>query len=174
MATALALVCKRVLRVDYPITISGICPTSGSTDSATGKHTGKLENAPHFRGHINYQWDNKIPAFYSVETIWAETYIKALNDFKCIELINSFNLKVLYKECVKKYPQFMEIIIAASTANNIEIPSTTKSNSFNSLLVLWHKIMHRLKHGKPSKYYNVKDICDAAKIIIENIPHLQL
>ena len=81
IAVALASVCKNVIRINYPITISGICPRSGSSDSATGKHTGELRNAPHFRGHINYEWDKKVPAVYSVESIWAETALHALRTF---------------------------------------------------------------------------------------------
>ena len=71
--------------MNYPITVSGICPTSGSADSATGRHTGKLEDAPHFRGHASYEWDNKAPAIYSVESIWGETVLKALKDFNDIK-----------------------------------------------------------------------------------------
>ena len=45
---ALSLVSKNNVFIDYPFTISGICKTSGSADSATGRHTGKWEDAPHF------------------------------------------------------------------------------------------------------------------------------
>ena len=38
MAAALSITCKKILKVYYSVTISGICPTSGSSDSATGKH----------------------------------------------------------------------------------------------------------------------------------------
>lgn len=77
---ALSLMCKKLLIIDYPLTISGICSTSGSADSATGKHTGDLNQAPHFRGHDKYEWNNEVPDFYSVETIWADSALAAIRD----------------------------------------------------------------------------------------------
>ena len=106
MAVALSFVCKKTLRIDTPITISGICPTSGSNDSATGKHTGKLEDAPHFKGHTDYHWDEHIPAFYSVDTIWAETLMQALTMFKRDDLKSKFNMPLFEIICLKKYPEY--------------------------------------------------------------------
>ena len=169
MATALAFVCKKVVRVEFPITVSGICPTSGSTDSATGKHTGELENAPHFRGHANYQWNKKIPAFYSVETIWAETYIKALIDFKCIDLLDSFNLVKLYTECLNKYPQFKNIITDASNINKVKLSSSLKLFKIGRILNTVRMIIRRIRYGKSLQYYNVKDISEAANITLSNL-----
>ena len=169
MATALSFVCKKVVRVDFPITISGICPTSGSTDSATGKHTGELEDAPHFRGHVNYLWDKRIPAFYSVETIWAETYIKALSDFKSVELLNSFNLVPLYVECLKKYPQFEKIITEASVDNKISLLSSSKKSPINKIVQIIYRIIRRFRFGKSQEYYDVSDISEAANITYKNL-----
>lgn len=119
MAVALSFVCKKTLRIDTPITISGICPTSGSNDSATGKHTGKLEDAPHFRGHTNYHWDEHIPAFYSVDTIWAETLMQALTVFKQDEIKHLFNLSLFEALCIEKYGQFKTCIEGHAYKNNI-------------------------------------------------------
>lgn len=110
MAAVLSLECKKVLRTTESFTISGICPTSGSADSATGKHTGKLSDAPHFRGHSSYTWDEKIPAFYSVDTIWAETLLHALKKYNREDLANSFNLPLFESVCLKKHPEFETLI----------------------------------------------------------------
>ena len=72
MATALTFVCEKSIKLGYPITISGICNGSGSANSAQGKHTGELEDAPHFIGHDNYEWEDILPRIYTVETIWAD------------------------------------------------------------------------------------------------------
>ena len=104
-AVSLCYACKNVYSVEYPITVSGICPTSGSAASATGKHTGELSSAPHFKGHSNYVWDEKAPAIYSVESIWAETVLQALKENGDERRYAKFNSYLLDAICYKKYKQ---------------------------------------------------------------------
>ena len=79
-AVALSFYTKRMVYVNYPFTQPGMCAKSGSADSVTGRHTGELKDAPHFRGHDNYEWDSQIPYLYSIDTIWAETAFKAIQE----------------------------------------------------------------------------------------------
>jgi glycosyltransferase involved in cell wall biosynthesis len=79
-AVSLSIAIPKIVCVDYPLTISGMCSKSGSVDSATGKHTGSLADAPHFRGHKNYRWADEVPKYYSVETIWADSALAAVKD----------------------------------------------------------------------------------------------
>lgn len=111
MAVALSFVCKKVIRLNFPVTISGICPRSGSSDSATGKHTGELKDAPHFNGHESYKWDCKAPYIYSVESIWAETVLHALHNFNREDIYALFSVRALDSICYGLYPQFRNRII---------------------------------------------------------------
>lgn len=166
IAVALAVVCNNVVRIHYPITISGICPRSGSSDSATGKHTGELKDAPHFKGHDNYQWDKKAPAIYSVESIWAETAMHALHIFNKEKLYDDFNVGLLDAICLKKYPQFKDIIIRHAKDNNSCILYWNfVLNVKSKLFVIW-KVYRRLVNIKfgVKKYYAVKDIDQAVRI----------
>lgn len=79
-AVALSFYIEKILYVNTPFTLPGVCAKSGSADSLTGRHTGELKDAPHFRGHVDYQWDEAIPYIYSVNTIWAETAFKAIKE----------------------------------------------------------------------------------------------
>ena len=79
-AVALSFYIDKILYVNTPFTLPGVCAKSGSADSLTGRHTGELKDAPHFRGHVDYQWDEAIPYIYSVNTIWAETAFKAIKE----------------------------------------------------------------------------------------------
>lgn len=79
-SVALSLVTDQVLVINWPLTLPGVCATSGSADSASGRHTGKLSDAPHFRGNADYVWSARVPPVYCVETIWAETALNALRD----------------------------------------------------------------------------------------------
>lgn len=170
MAVALALTCKKVLAIDYPITISGICPKSGSSDSATGRHTGNLKDAPHFRGHDNYQWDFKAPAIYSVESIWGETALRALKEFNRQDLYKEFNIAALDGICLVKYPQFKDIIcqhIRENGLNAFLIEIKSRSKQFSRLLRKVYKRILRKKNDV-LKFYGVDCINKAVSITVEN------
>lgn len=164
MAVALSFVCKKTLRIDTPITISGICPTSGSNDSATGKHTGKLEDAPHFRGHTDYHWDEHIPAFYSVDTIWAETLMQALTMFKRDDLKSKFNMPLFEIICLKKYPEYKYIIKEHTKKELVSIISMKKQNLLLRLQILKKKVLNKLNPKFKTTYQNVQDIQIACEI----------
>lgn len=176
MAVALALVCKKVYKLEYPFTISGICPKSGSADSATGKHTGKLEDAPHFKGHESYEWDEKAPKIYSVESIWAETVLHALKDFKADKYYNEFRVDILDSICLKKYPQFSPDIENHARSFGFSKSRLLLFGSFNQYKILAKKIIKRLIRKKDvvKKFYNVFDINEAVEITMVELRRNQL
>lgn len=79
-AVALSYFVDEVLYINYPFSLPGICKRSGTADSLSGRHTGSLKDAPHFRGNPNYEWEPAVPYIYSVQSIWAETALKAIRD----------------------------------------------------------------------------------------------
>lgn len=112
-SVALSLTTKKVIKLGFPLTISGICNQSGSADSANGKHKGKFENAPHFRGHINYEWSSQVPKIYSVETIWADSSLAAIKDLGRSDLLKEFDRKALIVDCLFKYPEYRKEILSS-------------------------------------------------------------
>ena len=58
-------------------------------------HCGKLEDAPHLILRGPYEWDRYVPAYYSVETIWAESAMKAVREMEMPGLIEKFNYSFL-------------------------------------------------------------------------------
>ena len=153
MAVALSLTCKKVLRVNYSVTISGICPTSGSSDSATGKHTGELKDAPHFRGHEAYEWDKLIPAFYSVDTIWADTLLHALKDFGRDDLVKFFNLALFMGLCINSYPQYSCLLLQHVKDNGC----TIKGVRINLAIYKTRVLLRRIK-GKFNRSFFCKGL----------------
>ena len=111
IAVALSLLVDKVIAINVPLTISGICNKSASADSATGRHAGKLEEAPHFRGHDQYEWSELVPRFYSVETIWADSALCAIKDLDRAEMLKEFNVPSLAAYCLKKHPEFKGAIM---------------------------------------------------------------
>ncbi len=93
---ALSCVVKKHYVIDYPFTIAGACPASATVNATVGGHSGKLEIAPHFKNRGPYTWENTIPAYYSVETIWAESAIKALKCLNREDLLMDFDKYKLY------------------------------------------------------------------------------
>lgn len=111
-AVVLSLVAKSVVIIGWPLTIPGICRTSGSGDSASGKHTGRLQDAPHFNGHEGYRWSRGVPAVYCVETIWADSMLAALRDMGQSSLIEAFGYGVLERVVKSRHPELRNMIDA--------------------------------------------------------------
>lgn len=167
MAVALSFVCKESLRIDYPVTISGICPTSGSTDSATGKHTGNLSDAPHFKGHTDYHWDEHIPAFYSVDTIWAETLMQALTKFRKEDMKSIFNLPLFEVLCMEKYPGFKNCIELHAKRNSITNIAMKIQRIKHQWLLIVFRCKRKMNPKQKEKFIGVEDIEGACEKCIE-------
>ncbi|ALC89198.1 hypothetical protein AM500_04895 [Bacillus sp. FJAT-18017] len=160
MSVALSLTVNKMVKIDFPLTISGICNKSGSSDSATGKHTGNLEDAPHFRGHSEYHWSELVPRFYSVETIWADSALAAIHDLNRIDLINKFNVEFLALNCVLKYPQFKDKIIQSysSYSKRTHISLVKRLEIYVYRLKSFFKKVKRKLGNRKSDYYRVSGI----------------
>lgn len=174
---ALSLVSKNNVFIDYPFTISGICKTSGSADSATGRHTGKWEDAPHFKGHSNYQWNDQVPKIYSVETIWADSAIAAIKDFKVNELI--FNIAPLTAYCLINHTEYSKIL-KTHYYNSISKRWDSQFLAFLNLffhivkgpgLDLLQRIVRKIfrKKGDFEKFSNIQNIVIAEKVLTNHL-----
>lgn len=163
ISVALCFVCDKVLKLKYPVTISGICPRSGSSDSATGKHTGELKDAPHFKGHTNYMWDEKAPYIYSVESIWAETVLHALRNWNKNAYYDMFRVDVLDAICYSKYPQFSQRLLDHARKykfKSLWIRCLALSFSSKKKLEKYtNAIINRLT-GKQRNFHKVHDVKD--------------
>lgn len=174
MATALSITCKKILRVNHSVTISGICPTSGSSDSATGKHTGELSQAPHFRGHDNYKWDEIIPAFYSVDTIWGDTLLHTLKEFEREDLIKYFNLSLFSGLCINKYPEYSNLILQHAKNYGCTINGIKYQLAIYKIKVFMKRVNGKLRRtffkgiGKPNtRKDDIRDIVAAENTIMK-------
>lgn len=93
---AVSCIAKNHYLIDHPITIAGICATSTTADNFTGKHSGSLKNIPHLKNRPNYVWHKMVPKYYSVNTIWAESGLKALDELRRDDLLSKFNIHQLF------------------------------------------------------------------------------
>lgn len=169
MSIALCFTARKTYIYTQPISISGICPKSGSNDSATGKHTGQLKDAPHFRGHDTYDWCKDVPAIYTVETIWAETAMQALKIFDSDGyFIYRYNPESFVKQLNFKYPQFKDELHKFCLCSGIPIDTITANGSYKDHLKR-KQFVSRLKRlmilDIARHYQNVPSISEACDIL---------
>lgn len=164
LSVAVSAIIDKVLVIDYPLTISGICKKSGSADSATGRHTGALKDAPHFRGHSAYIWSDKIPEFYSVETIWGDSAISAINDINPA-LSESFRVEVVTAYCLMNYHEYRSVIFRNLYKNfniskqSLQVPYLLITGYLNGPCKnLFKRIVNRLM--RRSKVLIIDDVVD--------------
>jgi hypothetical protein len=89
----LSFFAEKFIIIDYPFTIGGACPKSSTAQNIAGGHRGELQSAPHLHLRGEYLWDKRIPRFYSVESIWAESAIKSLVELDKKHFLNLFNFQ---------------------------------------------------------------------------------
>ncbi|MBK1897707.1 glycosyltransferase family 2 protein [Chryseobacterium paridis] len=97
----IALITSNHYVMDSPLTIAGVCPSSGSADQLKGKHCGELSDMPHIQNRKEpYQWDKDIPEFYSVTTIWGDSGLNAIDSMKFSEFRKYFNVYPLIAQAL--------------------------------------------------------------------------
>ena len=170
IAGALTYVCDKIVELNQSLTISGVCPKSGSADSDTGRHTGNLEDAPHFKGHECYKWFKEVPYVYSIETIWAETFLHVLHNFGDEKKIPSINICLLDGICYYKYPQLRNQILKHAKLYKISkfkmLFEYSRYFSLHKLYKLKSRLLRtlRISNGVVLKF-NIPDITEAYKEI---------
>jgi glycosyltransferase involved in cell wall biosynthesis len=75
-------------RADFPIVIPGNSGASTAGQSANGGHRGKLRDNAHIGAFRDLVWDDRIPEFYSVPTVWSFSLVKALEKLDKVSLAN--------------------------------------------------------------------------------------
>lgn len=170
-SVSLSCLIDKVFVINYPITISGIGAKSGSAASATGAHTGKLSEAPHFKGHKNYKWDELVPQMYSVETIWADSALHAFRNFSDLDLKRLFGREYLLRKCEKKYPQFVDEYNEYKRAfefSKVKLLKTLFCENFVSLFKRAVKKFFRRKNDY-IQICDISDIFGAERVILEKL-----
>lgn len=89
---AVSCVAKNHYIIDEPLSVAGVCAKSTTADNIKGMHSGEIEGIPHLKYRGHYEWNERVPKFYSVNTIWAESGIKALEELNQTKLLEEFNV----------------------------------------------------------------------------------
>lgn len=169
-AVALSSLVNKNIVLDTAITIAGACPKSTTIDNTTGKHSGRIEDAPHFRSRNNYIWDERVPRFYSVETIWAESAIKAIKEFNIPVDLEKLNTTRILASAMNTSPDYKQLFIEETfkvtntDENKLNLFVTSKELYVKNLA---KKIVNRIPRKYFFKHYRftgIKDIVEATAI----------
>jgi hypothetical protein len=100
-AIAIACVTNRIVVVDYPLTIAGVCGVSSSAvEGGRRQNVLDFKSAPHFRDRGNYDWSKEVPKLYCVEAIWADSGVAALAAMKREDLAKIIDVAYLCSACM--------------------------------------------------------------------------
>ncbi|MFT0545090.1 glycosyltransferase [Allopusillimonas ginsengisoli] len=102
-----ALICaesKKTVELDYPFVLPGSSSASTSGQSAEGKHKGGLRDNAHIAPFKDLVWDNLIPEFYSVPTVWSYSLKKAVDALDDARYLPNF--PKLYAKCLLEHPGY--------------------------------------------------------------------
>jgi hypothetical protein len=77
-AYAAACVSRKHICVDYPVSVSGSAGGSNAGRGARREHTGDLEADPLLQNYKPLLWQDEIPRFVSVETVWGQATVTVL------------------------------------------------------------------------------------------------
>lgn len=121
--SAISLAChvNKLIVIDYPLSIPGVCGQSTSiTEGQLKKHSKKLEDAPHFRDRVDYKWSKEVPRIYCVQTIWADSGFAALREMKRTDLIEKFDKYMLYANIINADPTLSIMVNEHILQNDIQ------------------------------------------------------
>ncbi|MDF1598904.1 glycosyltransferase [Mesorhizobium sp. YIM 152430] len=111
-AVSLSLELDRYCTWDFPFTLPGASGGSNTGRSALNKHKGDFKTDPHMAAFKNVEWDDVIPKFFSVETVWANAAWETLRRTSP-DHMSHFNLNRLYALCLLKHREYQPQIAAA-------------------------------------------------------------
>jgi glycosyltransferase involved in cell wall biosynthesis len=101
LSIALACIGPKLVKVDYPLTIPGVCPESGSIiEGQIRRHSRRLADAPHLRSNPSYVWSEEVPSIYCVETIWTDSALHAVRDMNRADLMLNFDRYQMYANII--------------------------------------------------------------------------
>lgn len=170
---AVSCVAKNHYIIDEPLSIAGVCAKSTTADNFKGLHSGSLEGIPHLKNRPNYEFSDRIPLYYSVNTIWAESGLKALEELKEVELLKKFNMHRLMAQAWIHNRKYIAPIITEKHQNLLEKHNVTKLQNmvyftWAIIIIIFAKlkrtISQRFKKKKVVKVEGLTNISDVIKI----------
>ena len=151
---------KKVVSIDYPITIAGSSYESDQTHRTEEAKNKKLSDAPHFYNRGPYKWSNYVPSIYSGSSIWADSGMHALEDLSRFDLIDKIN----------KYKTVAEISFDSSRNEKLMLDTFLNPNKYMSIQLIYYLQKNKIRFKKILKKIinRLYNILSRKKIIVFN------
>jgi len=154
-AALIAMECKSAYRVDYPVVVPGACGSSTSGQSARGKHVSGLRGNAHIVAFRNLIWDERIPEYYSVPTVWGFSILKAIEDSP--HWLRRANFSHLYIKCAVKDPQYIRFVLRSFSSHLRQTGALRTSVEFLTALTgEASSVLRKLRARLIDKYTPIK------------------
>ena len=108
-AALISMESRKSYRVDFPIVVPGACAGSTSGKSARGRHVGGLRDNAHIGAFKNLVWDERVPEYYSVPTVWGYSLLKGIEDMP--QWLRKADFSMLYLRCLISDPQYKGMVM---------------------------------------------------------------
>ena len=118
-AVSLALLDLKFGKVDAPVIISGQGKKSAGGKGANHKHLAEVKDVKSLPKDTDFFWDKRVPKYWTGETIYAETVLKALEKMERQDIIPQLNFGYFYgtfivfhfklKKLIKPYLQISNL-----------------------------------------------------------------
>lgn len=169
-AVSLSLIVKKHFITTKPLTIAGVCKSSTTAANFTGGHSGTLESMPHLKNRTGYIWSTLVPRFYSTNTIWAESAIKAIQDMNYPNLLSKFNSHYLIAKAIINNYKFIPKILKKETIafRKKESQNIVKFWGlvfFNALVILFRKVIYNISNENSNKKFSKNNVTDIHECI---------
>ncbi len=162
-AALISLEVRNCVKMDFPVVIPGASGASTAGQSAKGKHVGGLRDNPHIGAFKELVWDERIPEFYSVPTVWSYSLLKAAERAGVPDHEISFSR--LYVKCMVYHPDYRSLVLSSfkQYAKSMPLVWLAKKMLFSSLHELaW--VLGKLK---------TKFVSPKAEVLFANLPDSQ-
>lgn len=174
---AISCIAKNHYIIDEPLSIAGVCAKSTTADNFKGLHSGDLEGIPHLKNRPNYEFSKRIPLYYSVNTIWAESGLKALEELKEYDLLQKFNMhRLMMQAWIHNYkfiaPIMKEKHMDLMNQHGISDLKNILSLFFATIAILKAKffrvIVEKIKKKRTIKLEGFLNISDVISLYIKD------
>ena len=160
-ALSLSFYVKKFIEIDFPFTIAGACQSSTTSQNISGGHRGELEKAPHLNLRGKYIWDERIPSYYSVESIWAESAIKSFVENGKEFMLKKFNLSYFILFALWRGKSIRKLLLSKAFNSRKGILSKSVlflKLTFSMIPFIGAKFLKSLVKSKKDNFINVKGI----------------
>ncbi|MGO4277674.1 Glycosyl transferase family 2 [Cupriavidus sp. OV038] len=178
-AALISLESRKSFHVDFPIVVPGACAGSTSGKSARGRHVGGLRDNAHIGAFKNLVWDERVPEYYSVPTVWGYSLLKGIEDKP--QWLRKADFSMLYLRCLISDPQYKDMVLqclkqhARATgyiATGIEFFGATVREATRIGRILVKKQMNRFKPDNTVVLHDVADTEQAFEVASQYIQKL--